>query len=180
MRAFKRRGQTLQAKFSDPEMTILQALAAQLVELVGPLHLPPSPDDWADILGDDATSGKQSEDPAIARLFPDAYRDDPSASQEFRRYTQSDQAGAKARSADTVAHDIAAADDGWVTVEPSHIDDWLTTLTNLRLVLASRLHIEHESDADDLAGLSPTDPRTPLVAAFEWCGWLLQSILECL
>ena len=40
-------------------------------------------------LGDD-TPPARPDDPALARLFPDAYPDDPDATAEFRRYTQPD------------------------------------------------------------------------------------------
>jgi len=123
------------------------------------------------------TDDQPLEDPALQRLFPDAYRDDREASRDFRRYTQSEQAQAKTRSAATVLADIAASHRGRVILTPDHIDDWLTTLTNLRLVLAIRLGIEHESDADALSELPDDDPRTAPNSILNWCGWIQETIL---
>jgi len=78
-----------------------------------------------------------------------------------------------------MAADIEAADDGWVTVPPAHIDAWMMTLTNLRLVLASRLGIDRESGQNDAPRLTLGDARRPTAAVYEWCGWLLESLLDC-
>ena len=56
---------TIIADFDDNERLFLADLAAQLVE----------------VLEADGT------DPAVERLLPQAYPDDPSASAEFRRFT---------------------------------------------------------------------------------------------
>ena len=148
MEAFRRRGTTCLARLTQNEAAVLGTLAGELAELVQPLRI--KDDEWLP-------------DPATLRLFPDAYRDDADASLEFRRFTQADQATIKAESAQIVIADISDADDGWVTVTPDHVTAWLTTLTNLRLVLATRLD---------------TDPRAATEAVFDWCGWIQQSLLE--
>jgi len=166
MRVFSRRGSTLQIKMQRTEATILLALTDELIELVGPLCR--------------TTTGERGGDPALDRLFPDAYPDDEEASRDFLRYTQADQATAKTEAASVVEADIADRDSGWVTVPPSHIEAWLVTLTNVRLVLATRLGIEQEADTDNLAYLLPGDPRRPLATVYEWCGLILESMLACL
>ncbi|MCL2489702.1 MAG: DUF2017 domain-containing protein [Propionibacteriaceae bacterium] len=148
MKAFRRRGKTFLARLTQNEAAVLGTLAGELAELVQPLR---------------NQDGEWLPDPAISRLFPDAYRGDADASEEFRHFTQADQASAKAEAAQIVIADLLDADDGWVTVTPGHVDAWLTTLTNLRLVLATRL------DAD---------PRAATAAVLDWCGWIQQSLLE--
>jgi len=180
MRAFIRQGEDLQAQFLPSEAALLTSLVAQLTELLDPLaqagEAPDDPDAMLNSLTH-STAGPPIQDPALRRLFPDAYRDDEQASVDFRRYTQSDQAQAKMRAARTVVTDIAAADDDLVSLPSGHVDDWLTTLTNLRLVLAVRLGIEHESDTEDLSRLPDEDPRRPVVALLNWCGWIQETIL---
>ncbi|MFN8086247.1 MAG: DUF2017 family protein [Microbacterium sp.] len=44
---------------------------------------------FLDVLGDAADTGVR-DDPAVARLVPDAYRGDAEAAAEFRRYTEAD------------------------------------------------------------------------------------------
>ena len=179
MRAFIHRGDNLEAKFLPNEQALLTALATQLEELVDPLAQTGEPDDLDAMLNSltDTTPSQPIDDPALQRLFPDAYRDDEQASRDFRRYTQAEQAQAKSHAARTVAADIAEAHNGRVTLPPDHIDDWLTTLTNLRLVFAVRLGIEHESDAEALSNLPDEDPRTPAVSILNWCGWIQETIL---
>jgi len=145
------------------ESTLLGTLAGELAELVQPLRS--QDDEWLP-------------DPAIQRLFPDTYRDDAEASTEFRHFTQADQATNKAEAAQAVIADIQNADGGWVTVTPDHVTAWLTTLTNLRLVLAARLGIVNEDDASRLAKLPRHDPRATTVAVFDWCGWMLQLLVD--
>jgi len=179
MRAFIRHRDNLEAQFLPNEEALLSALVTQLDELVDPLAQTGEPDDLDAMLESltETTSDQPLDDPALQRLFPDAYRDDDQASRDFRRYTQAEQAQAKSHAARTVAADIAEAHKGLVNLPPDHIDDWLTTLTNLRLVLAVRLGIEHESDAEALSNLPDADPRTPAVSILNWCGWIQETIL---
>ena len=65
------------ASFTDLERELLTDLATQVIELLGE----PPDAEFAGIGGGDGLSA----DPAIARLLPDAYRDDAEASREFRR-----------------------------------------------------------------------------------------------
>jgi len=180
MRAFSRHGEDLQAHLLPSELTVLQSLVSQLTELLDPVAQTTSTDDLDAMLSLADRPDLPITDPALRRLFPDAYRDDEQASLDFRRYTQVEQADAKLRAAHTVDADLAGAHDGYVTLVPGHIDSWLTTLTNLRLVLANRLGIEHESDADALSALPDTDPRAPAVSILNWCGWIQETILATL
>ena len=179
MRAFIRQGDSLEAQFLPNEATLLTALVTQLVELIDPLAEDSPTDDLDAMVNSlaDSTDDQPIEDPALKRLFPDAYRDDPEASRDFRRYTQSEQAQAKTRAASIVLADLAASKKGRVTLPPDHVDAWLTTLTNLRLVLAIRLGIEHESDTEALSALPDDDPRTGPVSILNWCGWIQETIL---
>jgi len=164
MRAFSRRGQTLQTRLAGNEITVLGTLVGELVELLGPL----GPRAGDEIFAEPPPFWKS--DPALARLFPDAYRGDDDASNEFERYTMADQTVAKIDAAKLVLADIEDADDGWVTVPPDHIESWLITLTNLRLVLAERLGVVNIFDSDDM--------DTPMAAVYTWCGWFLESMLD--
>ena len=159
MRAFSRRGVALQTQLNNKEAAILLTLVGELIELLSPLG--PRADDppfW-----EAEPPPTWHDDPALARLFPDAYSNDQVASSDFLRYTQADQAIAKCEAASIVAIDIDDADAGWVTVPPDHIEAWMKTLTNLRLVLAERLGDERDNDA-----------------VYFWCGWMLESMLSVL
>lgn len=74
----------------EVEMSILRSLAVQLLELVGPGEEPVDGEDPLASLFAEGPS-KPPDDPALARLFPDAYGDEePDFSSEFRRFTEND------------------------------------------------------------------------------------------
>lgn len=125
-------------------------------------------------------------DPALARLVPDAYADDATASGEFRRLTQDDLLDR--RRADVATVTTSLLRDGHAlrpgaldrvdaeTAMVIELDDdaasaWLRTLASLRLVLASRLGIASEDDHD------PDDPR---FGVYDWLGYRLEGLLQAL
>lgn len=77
----------------EVETAILRSLAVQLLELIGPGDEPVEGEDPLAALFAEGPSEPPS-DPALARLFPEAYgdKDDElrAASAEFRRFTEND------------------------------------------------------------------------------------------
>src|SRR5262245_53321488 len=67
------------------EVSVIRTLIGQLLDLIGE-PAPKTFDGLPDLALSENTS--VSDDPVLARLFPDAYRDDQDASAEFRRYTE--------------------------------------------------------------------------------------------
>lgn len=107
------------------------------------------------------------EDPAVRRLLPDV-SDDPAAAAEFRRLTEADLRAAKVgqllhlRAVVTEARPDAL-------VLPSEAPAVAAALTDLRLVLAERLGVRTEADAEALHHLvleeeGPAGPDDPLAA----------------
>ncbi|SER58360.1 protein of unknown function [Propionibacterium cyclohexanicum] len=200
MHAFRRRHGELTCTLEDAELTILAGLAQQLVELLTSEAMPPvgsgaltagSGDSDADILGElereftDPVEGDfcsdEGVDPVLRRLFPDAYRDDPAAAAEFRRFSQAEQRDAKLNSAVVVIADLnQVGRDRRCVVSDEHVEDWLKTLTALRLALSVRLGITSSVDQDELAELPDADPRTTVFSIYEWLGWVQESLLDCL
>ena len=72
----------------DAERSLLADLLAQLVAMVAPAEPTEPVDPLAELVGIDPGAVRPS-DPALARLFPDAYAD-PEQADEFRRFTQRD------------------------------------------------------------------------------------------
>ena len=176
------------ARFDDAEASILLSLSEQFAELVAGA-------------GDPAAAL----DPAVARLFPDAYRDDPQASAEFSRYTRSDLAAVKADAAATVrsalggdesahlesagigeaGHPVGArAESGGTDVLLDAADgwSWLRHLADLRLTIAARLGVvedphafDDDPDADDLS-------EEDLLArsVFDWLGYVQELLITAL
>lgn len=88
-------------------------------------------------------------DPALRRLLPDASRAAPEVAAEFRRLTEDELRGTKAGNL-AVLRSVLTADPETpgVRVEPSAAPAVAAALTDLRLVLAERLGIRSEADAE--------------------------------
>jgi hypothetical protein len=88
-----------------------------------------------------------SEDPALARLFPDGYSDDEHASADFRRFTEQDLRAQKVIALATVRGTLADWS-GKASIDAMQAQDWLKALNDLRLVLGTRLEITDEVETD--------------------------------
>ncbi len=91
-------GDTVLVELRAAESRLLADLFGDLIELLAEESRPRNEDTETDPLaaelgldglGDDTPTARP-DDPALARLFPDAYPDDPDATADFRRYTQPD------------------------------------------------------------------------------------------
>ena len=111
-------------------------------------------------------------DPALGRLFPNAYPDDDEAAAEFRRYTRDGLIERKTANSGLISAALmASSDDERLTVARDDAEHWLPALTDLRLVLAERLGI-HE-DGDPL-------PENELADVYDWLGELQWALVEAL
>ncbi|HEX3513231.1 MAG TPA: DUF2017 domain-containing protein [Trebonia sp.] len=106
-------------------------------------------------------------DPVLARLLPDAYRDDTEAASEFRKYTESSLREAKKYFGQTLL-DTLPPEGGRVKLTADQARDWLRALNDVRLMFGVRLEVTEDYE-EQLATLEPQDPR---VAAFEVYCWL--------
>ncbi|MEV6010394.1 DUF2017 domain-containing protein [Streptomyces sp. NPDC051976] len=162
----------------EVEVSILRSLAVQLLELVGPGDQPADAQD-ADPLASLFTEGpsKPPEDPALARLFPDAY-DQTADAAEFRRFTEND---LRARKRDDALAMVRGLDAGGSVVEltPDDARQWLGALNDLRLTIGTRLEVT-EDETSELYRLPDDDERKPLVMAYLWLGGLQESLVEAL
>ncbi|GAA4150346.1 DUF2017 family protein [Leifsonia shinshuensis] len=159
MRPFRadRHGGGVHARFEAGEAAILRGLAAEAAER-------------AERAGAESP-GATSADPALARLLPDAYPDDPEASAEFRRFTAERLAETKTQNAHVVIASLSGpaeetAPDGAVDVslDAEQAQAWLRTLTDIRLGLAAGLGIEEDGDEGDVHDLESATRR----AAYDW------------
>jgi hypothetical protein len=122
-----------------------------------------------------------SDDPALRRLLPDAYRDDPEAAAEFRRYTDAPMRDGMRVDVDVVRASLAGIGTaGHATLDDDTAQAWLRVLNRLRLVLAARLGIERAEDQDELDRLDEDDPRYAPHEVYSWMGYVLSELLEAL
>ncbi|MFE7110742.1 DUF2017 domain-containing protein [Streptomyces sp. NPDC057575] len=174
----------------EVEIAILRSLAVQLLELIGPGD---EPEEGADPLAALFAEGpsKPPTDPALARLFPEAYGDEDSelraASAEFRRFTENDLRARKRTDALAVVRTLDAltiAGNGGAVLELTGDEcrNWLGALNDLRLTIGTRLEVsdQDEGEADSLYRLPDSDPRKPMVMAYLWLGGLQETLVETL
>jgi hypothetical protein len=161
----------------EVEISILRSLAVQMLELIGPGDQPAEAD--ADPLAALFTEGpsKPPEDPALARLFPNAYEETEEAA-EFRRFTEND---LRTRKRDDALAMIRVLDSGGPVLKltPDEARQWLGGLNDLRLTLGTRLEVTEDEDSE-LYRLPDDDPRKPLVMAYLWLGGLQDSLIGAL
>ncbi len=93
------------------------------------------------------TTEDPSSDPALARLSPAAYPDDPLRELEFEQMAGDDLAAGRLAALREL-RDTAGAD----TLDEEQALAWLRTLNDLRLVLGTRLDVTEESGVEDFAG----------------------------
>jgi hypothetical protein len=124
----------------------------------------------------------RDDDPAVARLTPDAYPDDEDASREFRRLTGADMLDRRADDAQTVLHtlgmesgelDPTGDPETTITVAlgEGEARAWMRTLSAVRLVLATRLGIQDDDDH------RPGDARFGI---YDWIGYRLDGLVTAL
>jgi uncharacterized protein DUF2017 len=180
----------------DMHVRVLADLCGQLVEMVSPED--DATDPLAAELGLTGLGSEQTpttpKDPALARLLPDAYAEDPEAAAEFRRYTETDLRLRKRDNARIVLADLAELldlsepppaellDEGGehrVVLDDQGVQAWLGTLNDLRLVIGTRLDVSEDMDVVE-AKLAEDDPRRWLFAIFHWLAGLQDSLLAAL
>ncbi|MFF8411957.1 DUF2017 domain-containing protein [Streptomyces omiyaensis] len=174
----------------EVEVSILRSLAVQLLELIGPGDEPDADADPLAALFAEGPSEPPS-DPALRRLFPDAYGDDTeelrAAAADFRRFTENDLRARKREDALAVvrALDGLAGGEGpeaaaVLKLTPDESRAWLGALNDLRLTIATRLDITEDEESERLYRLPDSDPRKPMVMAYLWLGALQESLVETL
>jgi hypothetical protein len=146
-----RRGD-FELRLSPDERAILRGLPDQLRNLIE---------------NEDPTS-----DPAMARLYPPAYEDDPIRNLEFERMAGDDLTSQRLSSISAMEGSIDAD-----LLSEEQLLSWLSVLNDLRLVLGTRLEITEETTEEDFAA---GDPRASTFALYGYLTWLVDAIVRAL
>lgn len=165
------REEEISASFSDAERTVLKQLADELLTLLG------ESDDHEDPLAAAvgiSTNDRLPEDPALARLLPDAYQN-PAHAGEFRRYTEHGLREGKRARLEALVTQL----DEEISLTDDEAMQWAMALNDMRLFLGTRLEVTSDSE-NEITALGDEDPRKAGFAVFAWLGWLQQSLLEIL
>ena len=156
------------------EKGLLTTLLEQLVEFVSP-EVAEDEDPLVRIVGLDPEA-ERPEDPALARLFPDAYLDDADAAAQFRRFTERPLRETKVAHASTALDTLRRSGEK-VTLTADEAQAWLGALNDVRLALGTRLGITEEG-MDELSSLPDDDPRSATFHVYDWLTYLQESLVQ--
>lgn len=123
-------------------------------------------------------SDERPEDPALARLFPDAFQNVDEAA-AFRRVTEQGLINRKLQDAIEVVSALGPADQSalssvGVVISSTSFPAWARTITAVRLAIAARIGLE---DAEDHERLIDDEETRGTVLVFDWLAALLEAVL---
>lgn len=205
MRGFVRVGENYVASLDRVERAILAGVVADTALLLGevlddadaargraPADVPEVTRDPFARLAWPTTATPPPTDPALARLLPAANREDEDAATEFRRLTETDLRRRKVENLRLVWAGLRGRA-GKLAVPCSAASAWAAALTDVRLVLAVRLGIETDEDAERVhevaqeavdpgaldGGADPeAEMRAALATLYAAMTWFQESLLQ--
>jgi hypothetical protein len=213
MRAFRRERGVFVAELDSGERAAVAAVVADVAQLLGAGRLEdreatgrPADDARGTLPPTESLAGlslriddiQAPDDAAVRRLLPDASRNEPRVSAEFRRLTEDDLRHVKTARLTALWEALTTGpEDGWrpgaLVVRPDAGADLAATLTDLRLVLADRLGLDDdeasealyaELEREPLDREAQTDPaadvRRHLGSIYAALSWLQESLLGVL
>lgn len=157
----------------ETERRLIADLLEQMSSLLEPPEDPAPVDPLVDLVGIDPAAVRPA-DPALARLFPDAYTDAEEAD-EFRRFTMRDLRTGKLANLTTALATLERPN-------PTRLDEqectaWLLALNDVRLTLGTRLAVTEES-SDQFLELPEEDPHRTLYLVYDWLTHLQDRLVH--
>ena len=123
----------------------------------------------------------RSSDRALRRLLPNVMKDDDKASLEFRRYTERSLRESKIGALKAAALGL---DKDELVLTPADARHWSTALNDVRLVLAERLDIRDDADAEHVHRMQDwsqaEDVESYLALVYNFTTWLQESLVQAM
>jgi hypothetical protein len=174
------------AWLSADDVTMLRGLVGPVMELLKDPErpAPPPSSEPVDLFDDlermfneaSAPPPEAPTDPVLARLLPDAYRDDPESAGEFRKFTESSLREAKKYFAQALLESLPERE-GRVKLTADQARDWMRALNDVRLMFGVRLNVTEDFE-EQLAKLDPKDPKFAAFQVYGWLGALQDSLVR--
>ncbi len=175
------RGGGARAVLAPAEASLLRSLVGQVIMLIAPDGPPRGQPggvlDW-DALEASLGERQAPEDPVLARLLPDGYRDDPDAANEFRKYTESGLRSVKHQAAQEML-DTLPETGGRIQLTHDQAHAWLKALNDVRLALGVRLGVTEEFE-EQWGRLRDDDPQWAAYEVYAWLGAVQESLVQAL
>lgn len=176
------RGGGARAWLASTEASLLRSLVGQVMTLIAAEDTPPTGRSGeislAELEAQLGTPVASPEDPVLARLLPDGYRDDPEAAGEFRRYTESSLRSEKQQAARELL-DTLPDEGGRIQLTGEQAVAWLKALNDVRLALGVRLGVTEEFE-QQWAKLGKDDPQWAAFEVYAWLGAVQESLVQAL
>jgi Domain of unknown function (DUF2017) len=187
---FFRDGKFVVVHLTDAEAGVLRHVLGEVLTLLDAQEPAADDDPMAALAAEveEATGGldtdpQRPEDPVLARLLPDGYRDDPDAAGELRRLTETSLRAGKVAHARAVL-DLLPTDGGRVRLSGDAAESWLGALNDARLALGTRLEVaddtDYEAEIDRAVATDPNSSRAAALIVFHFLGVLQESLLGAL
>jgi hypothetical protein len=120
----------------------------------------------------DLLRGGDPADPALQRLFPPAFVDDPERSAEFAHMVHDDLLAQRMAAVDTMERTIDAD-----RLSEDEVAAWLAAINDVRLMLGVRLDVNEASTPLDF---EDDDERAASYAVYAFLSWLEEDIVAAL
>ena len=175
----------MRAALAPAEASLLRSLVGQVMSLIAPYGPAPARDpvadgmplDW-DAFEAEMDQPETPDDPVLARLLPDGYRDDPDAAGEFRKYTEPGLRSAKQQVAQEML-DTLPERGGKIQLTNDQAQAWLKALNDVRLALGVRLGVTEEFE-EQWGRLAADDPQWAAYEVYAWLGAVQESLVQAL
>jgi hypothetical protein len=184
------RGGGARAWLAASEASLLRNLVGQVMTLIAPENAETPPGSRVEAHDEIAAleallhaspagqTPAAPEDPVLARLLPDGYRDDPDAASEFRKYTEPALRSAKQQVAQQVLDTLPDAG-GRIHLTQEQAMAWLKALNDVRLALGIRLGVTEDFE-EQWRRLTQDDPQWAAFEVYAWLGAVQESLVQAL
>jgi hypothetical protein len=178
-KAFKYGLKGITGYLEPAERELLRSLIDDVISMLEP-EARAAEDPLAALIGLDMDAAEPT-DRAVRRLLPNVVRDDADASLEFRRLTERSLRETKIGALRAAALDL---DKDEIVLTADGARHWSMALNDVRLVLAERLDIRDEEDAEHVHMMQDwsqaEDVESYLALVYNFATWLQESLVQAM
>ncbi|WP_461164990.1 DUF2017 domain-containing protein [Arthrobacter sp. R4-81] len=178
-KAFKYGLRGISGYLEPAERELLRSLFADVIAMLEPEERE-NQDPLSALIGLDMEV-QEPTDRAVRRLLPNVMKDDGAASLEFRQLTERSLREAKIGALRAASLGLDKDD---LTLTETDARHWSTALNDVRLVLAERLDIQDEADAEHVHLMQDwsqaEDVESYLALVYNFTTWLQESLVQAM